>query len=204
MRNFVEYFICTYVTSKQMVNWMASCTSWLTHIKKQSLILLPFCVNLYLFVLSHTSCNVAVRFFLKVVKIWASSLVHDAIQFVQSSSTKLISNTVNQLYLLKLTFLGWLEVLIWHTESGGHVSLIMVVGGLIPEITHRLGILWLAEVWFWDHSIVTGSGWSRHRQGVSFFLWRSRCGLWRLHCFFWFWLVVWLRLLWLFRFTWGK
>ena len=89
--------ICNYY-----YNWMASCTSGLSHIKKtmklyvidsNNLInirvsqsgldhlvtdFVTFCVNLYLFVLSCTSCYSAI--FLKIVKMWVSPLVHDAIQ----------------------------------------------------------------------------------------------------------------------------
>ena len=86
------------------VNWMASCTSGLTHNKKTMKIYVIDSNNLINIRVSHSGLDhlvtdfvtffvliciysfypvlhVAARFFRKIVKMWVSPLVHDAIQF---------------------------------------------------------------------------------------------------------------------------
>ena len=85
--NCYPHFLLSNISLPKYVIWMASCTRELTHIQKTMEIYVIdsfghwFC---YLFVVIciysfYPVLHVAVRFFLKIVKMWVSPLVHDAI-----------------------------------------------------------------------------------------------------------------------------
>ena len=101
----LDTFVGAYIHSQQCCIWMASCTSGLTHIKKTMTIFVIDSNNLINIRVSHsgldhlvtdsvtffvliciysfyTVLHVAARFFLIIVKMWVSPLVHDTIHLI--------------------------------------------------------------------------------------------------------------------------